>query len=146
MWHGMRLSPVVFVAIVASACEGSSPLPVPTAPTAPASAPASHVPFTLSGTVFELTPAGRVAVEDVEIYCDACGSPVGHTFTHTDVSGSYAFSWAYPGTFPLLLRKDGYRDPSGQLPGTVKGWLTRQVTVAGDTRFDIEIVRESPAQ
>ena len=41
-----------------------------------------RVSYTLSGIVYELSSSGRVPIEGVEVYCDGCGSEVGHT-SHT---------------------------------------------------------------
>ena len=41
--------------------------------------------------VYETTPDGRVPLEGVVLYCDGCGSPVGHTFVTTDTNGLYRF-------------------------------------------------------
>jgi hypothetical protein len=97
-----------------------------------------RVAYTLSGVVYEETPNGRVPVEGVEIYCDACGSEVGHTYVHTDTNGSYSLAWSYNGIYPLLVRKEGYAvlNPSGvNSPNGINA------TVNGDTRFDIQLVR-----
>lgn len=96
--------------------------------------------FVLSGVVFEVTEAGRVPVEGVELYCDSCGSPEGHTFVDTDANGFYRFEWTFNGVHPLFVRKSGYdiHDPTG----TVRDQLGRvQARVDGDTRFDIQLVR-----
>lgn len=79
-------------------------------------------------------------VEGVQLYCDSCGSPDGHTFTSTDANGFYSFSWARNGVHPLLVWKDGYVvvDPTGMLSD---GTGVKNATVNGDTRFDIEVVR-----
>jgi hypothetical protein len=98
------------------------------------------VSYVLSGMVFEVTEAGQAPIEGVELYCDGCGSPVGHTFVLTDANGSYSFSWTLNGLNPLFVTKAGYAivDPTGTLldrEGRVK------VTVNGDTRFNIQLVR-----
>jgi hypothetical protein len=96
--------------------------------------------FTLSGVVFERTATGTAPIENVEVYCDSCGSPYGHTFAHTDAHGFYSFSYTFPGANPLLIRRAGYGDPPGQPPGPVAGSQWRVPIVIGDTRFDIELV------
>jgi hypothetical protein len=93
--------------------------------------------YVLSGVVFEITAAGRVPIEGVEVYCDSCGSPVGHTFVYTDAKGFYSLSWTVNGTHPLLVTKAGFgltgglRDEFGRISAIVKG----------DTRFDIQLLR-----
>ena len=91
--------------------------------------------YTLSGVVFERAPTGTAPIEGVEVYCDGCGSPFGHTFAHTDADGIYRFAYTYSGTNPLQVGKPGYGDPVGETPGR------RQPMVTGNTRFDIELVR-----
>ena len=95
--------------------------------------------YTLFGIVSEITPTGLAPVEGVEVYCDSCGE-FGHTFTYTDAKGAYSFSGVYGGLTPLLIRKTGFQvvDPARTLPD---GTGTRNATVNGDTRFDIELVR-----
>ena len=97
--------------------------------------------YTLSGVVFERAPTGMVPIAGVEVYCDGCGSPFGHTFAHTGTDGVYSFTYTLSGTNPLLIRKVGYGDPVGQAPGPVQGSQWRRPVVTGDTRFDIELVR-----
>ena len=79
-------------------------------------------------------------VEGVDLYCDSCGSPVGHTFTATDANGSYSFEWAQNGVHPLLVWKTGY-DVIDATHVLADGTAVRNATVNGDTRFDIQIVR-----
>ena len=52
---------------------------------------------------------------------------------YTDSNGFYSFSWLFPGYQTLLVSKEGYRTLLGQ------PFLT--MTVAGDTRLDIQLVR-----
>lgn len=96
----------------------------------------------LSGVVFEMTAAGPVPVEGVELYCDSCGSPSGHTYVYTGADGAYRFEWTYDGVHPLFVRKDGYKifDPTGTLLDSL-GRIA--ATVKGDTRFDVQLVRRS---
>jgi len=98
---------------------------------------ASHI---LSGMVFEMTATGQVPVEGVEIYCDSCGSPDGHTFVNTDADGFYSLAWAIDGVHPLFVTKAGYAiyDPTGKLRDQY-GRIS--ATVSGDTRFDVRLVR-----
>ena len=86
--------------------------------------------------VYESTPGGRVPLDGVVLYCDGCGSPVGHTFVTTDANGLYRFAWTLNGkNWIQFVSKDGYRyaGPFEQ--------LGIPVNVNGDTRFDIELVK-----
>lgn len=80
----------------------------------------------------------------MEIYCDSCGSPSGHTFVYTDADGFYSLAWAKNGPHPLLVRKAGYTlfDPTGT---SRDGFGRVTATVLGDTRFDIQIVKQPQA-
>lgn len=98
-----------------------------------------NVTYVLSGLVFEVTATGRLPIEGVSLYCDSCGDPFGHTYAYSDASGLYRFAWTANGATPLIVEKNGYT-LAGNLPtGPVKGWIV--VSVNGDTRFDIELVR-----
>jgi hypothetical protein len=130
-----RLSVVLISAVLLSACDGGGR--PPTAPTAATPAPVPAAPlvtYTLFGTIFEVTPAGRVPVEGVGVYCDGCGSPEGHTQAYTDADGLYSFAWSRNGPTPLLVGKAGY-DVVGNANEPIVA------TVVGDTRFDIELAR-----
>jgi hypothetical protein len=100
--------------------------------------------FTISGVVFEQTAAGRTPLENVDLYCDSCGEiGVGHTFTRTDTNGHYTFVGVFAGNNPIQVSKAGYQYPDGQLIGSGSPqWYMRQVSVVGDTRLDIELVRK----
>lgn len=126
--------------ILVSGCDGRASIPGSTAPTptpTPTPSPTPAVTYILSGVVFEMTAEGRVPIEGVEVYCDSCGSPVGHTFVSTDPNGSYSLSWAANGVHPLYVTKAGYQmfDPAGVVRDTI------DAAVHGDTQFDIELVR-----
>ena len=79
-------------------------------------------------------------VAGVDLYCDSCGSPEGHTFTTSDTNGFYSFEWVNNGVHPLIVWKDGYQvvDPEGML---ADGRQMKYATVAGDTQFEIHVVR-----
>jgi hypothetical protein len=97
--------------------------------------------YTLSGTVFEIADAGNVPLEGVEVYCDSCGSPDGHTSVYTDADGVYNLGWAINGVHNLMAIKPGYElvNPAGSSAGRIS------VTVNGNTRFDIQLARTAPA-
>jgi hypothetical protein len=138
-----QVIPVLFIAIGICGCRSST---VPTSPTAPgpsaipAPPPGPQPTYTVSGVVFEVTPTGQLPVEDVELYCDSCGSPSGHTFTSTDVNGTYSFSWAQNGFHDLLVWKAGYDVINPRHP-LADGTAVKRARVDGDTRFDIQIAR-----
>jgi len=136
------LIPIAFIG-----CGGSTPVSSPMAPTplpttsAPVPAPTAPRPtFTLSGIVFEVTSAGEGPVEGVEVYCDSCGVPDGHSFRYTDSSGFYSFDGVYDGNNPLLVRKAGYRviDPVRTFPD---GTGVRNAEVSGNTSYNIAVER-----
>ena len=131
----------VWLAILMCACDGdgaraTSPTPQPplTPPT-----PVSGTTYTLSGVVFEAGSDGNVAVANVEVYCDSCGVPDGHTFRQTDGNGAYSFDGVSNGRTLLLVSKPGYKLSRPDETG-VSGGIN--ATVEGDTRFDIELVRQ----
>lgn len=134
--------------------DGSGPGPIrPTPPTqGPPAAPPPPGPSptlnTLSGVVFEVTSAGNTPVEGVEVYCEPCGPPEGHSARHTDVNGVFVFQGAggvAAGPIELLLAKRGYMlpDQPDQAGPSGNSWMGAvTVTVTGDTRHDIRIVRK----
>jgi len=135
---------VLALMAVVFSCSGCGPSDSPTSPSVPPTVAAPVPPsgpqptYTLSGVVTEMSAEGPKPVADVEVYCDSCGSPVGHTFAYPDAQGLYSFSWAANGVHPLLVRKAGYgvTDPTTTYPD---GTGVRNVTVNGDTRFDIQM-------
>lgn len=80
--------------------------------------------YTLSGVVSEMTPTGQVPVEGVHVEWSDL-----HDVSMTDTNGFYSFSGVPAGLNSLWVNKAGYQ--AG----------TRQVTITGDTRFDIQLVR-----
>lgn len=152
----LAVAAAVVLATSISACgDGSGPSPVrPTPPVTPPAAPTPSPPatlYTLSGVVFEVTSAGNTPVEGVEVYCEPCGPPDGHSLRQTDAKGAYSFDG--PGGVAstgmtviwMLVAKKGYvlpGQPDGSGPNG-DGWMgTVNVTVAGDTRYDIQIIRK----
>jgi len=138
----IRLSTLVSLTVLLSACDGRtsvSPTPPPAAVITP-----SSVTYVLSGVVFEITDAGRVPLEGVELYCDSCGSPDGHTYVYSNADGVYRLEWTPDGVHALFVSKSGYEivDPNGTLRDAT-GRIS--ATVRGDTVFDVQLVRRSPA-
>jgi hypothetical protein len=146
---------LLFVAALAG-CEGSSPSAptLPSTPSTPAPQPTvrptpgrpAMLDVTLSGVVFELTPSGRAPIEGATLHCGACGAET-HAWAYTDSNGFYEFIGVWPDGLPVTViwvDKDGFGDPPGlPTPGLPRpyGPGSRAVTIHGDTRFDIELVR-----
>ena len=136
---------VLALGLGAAACSSADPF-VPLAPSPlPQSAPPPPTttavlpgPFVLSGVVFETTPTGRAPVENVQVYCDACGQ--GHVSVQTDSNGFYRMSDVLWGSYPILVHREGY-DVIDSVD-TPRTWSGRRVaTVHGDTQFDIQVSR-----
>jgi hypothetical protein len=113
--------------------------------------------YSLSGVVSEVTPAGLVPVDGAlveESSCEedappsppffpsgACQIYVSQT-TKTDRKGFYSFSGLYSGrNNGVWVIKEGFDDPLGvpRYPENSEGG--QSVTIVGDTRFDIQLVR-----
>ena len=114
-----RLSVPLTLAILVCACSSS--------PTSPKATGAS---YTVSGVVVALSAAGLMPVEDVRVTADA---PVGST-NHDTLGATTGKDGLYSltvdaGVRSLLLIRSGYVTAE------------KSVTVSGDTRFDIQIVR-----
>lgn len=95
--------------------------------------------FVLSGVVFEITGGGAVPVEGSHVYCDSCGDG-GHSSVETDSEGHYAFPAVYNGDTPIIISKAGYAVVA-PIRTLQDGSGMKNVTVNGDTRFDVELVR-----
>ena len=123
-----------------SACDDASRSPTSPTPTPAATVPTPTPAVTgmLSGLVFEVTPAGKAPVEGVKILCDTCGA--GHIELVTDVNGAYSFGQVANGRTPLWFSKPGYNLAQPDYTGEGGGGMN--ATVNGDTRFDIELVRQ----
>jgi hypothetical protein len=137
----------------------SAQLPSPTAPTGfqppPTPQPNGHgeyvVDVTLSVAVFEMTPAGRTPVAGVQIWSSEQAMGV------TDANGVFRVRpvWVCPCTWApsvdadvtsVYWEKRGYEDPVGQpdsvfhLARSAGGW--RDARISGDTRLEIELVKQ----
>ena len=78
----------------------------------------------LSGVVFEMTPSGRVLLDNVRVHWSDH-----HTDYYTASDGFFTFSEVFNGVTTLVASKDGYQE------------VVLQSAVKGDTRFDIQLVR-----
>jgi hypothetical protein len=140
--------------------SGPSPLPlaqavIPPEPRAPSSWLTGYTltAVSLSGAVYELTPTGRVPIPGARIYCEPCGTET-HTFVTADENGFYIFPaelangggvWLSGKRTPIFVENNGYTDPAGVpfFPNVCpRGFSCREVLINGDTRFDIELVRQ----
>jgi hypothetical protein len=148
--YGSSWAPTAPSPIAPAPAVAQSPLPpLPPQPSPRYGASYLWYEVSVSGRVTELTPAGQVPVEHVSIYCDACGEQ-GHSTSYTDSAGRYSFPaesglragiWLSPGVpTTLLVRKEGY-DLIGADVDYGNGYIGRNVTISGDTRFDIQLVR-----
>ena len=125
------------------------PAPTPAPTPAPPQPPAPEILYSLSGVIFEETSTGRVPVENVEIYCEPCGRPGGHSARFTDAQGAYSFDGPQGGvavgTFEISLAKKGFVLPGqpDQSGASGLGSMGRvPVTIRGDTRLDVQILRK----
>jgi hypothetical protein len=158
--------------LITQVCIGCGGDGTPTTPVSPspAVAPASPAPPTsqppvppgpfgytlaavsLSGTVYEVTPEGRVPIPGIGVYCELCGTET-HTWAVADSKGFYIFPadlstgggiWLSARNTPVLVESRGYRDPDG-FSGSCS-WLSdryscREVFIQGDTQLDVELVK-----
>ena len=144
---------MVLATLVSGCSEGLQRSPI--TPTSPQMPPAAQTPaapitlYTLSGLVFEVTSAGNRPIEGVEVYCEQCGPPAGHSGRFTDRNGAYSFDGAGglagASIVELLVAKQGYILPNQPDQSGPSGlsWMGRvNVSVKGDTRYDIQITRK----
>lgn len=160
---------ILVLAAGLAGCDGASApsAPAPTVqlqqtprPTGSGSSTYSVADVILSGVVYEVTATGRVPIEGVHVRSDYF-----HMFPTPDVAtdshGFFSFRpvwvcpcslalWVDAGVTALWVDKDSYEAPAGEptstfnnRPGTTgpPDRRLRDVTIKGDTRFDIELVR-----
>lgn len=113
--------------------------------------------YTLSGVVSEVTPTGLTPLEGAHVHQSSCeevlpappffpgsGCPVLIFQTvRTDKQGRYSFAGLYSGKNNSIgVSTDGFEDPFGSSDGPEgPGPKDRAVTIDGDTRFDVQLVR-----
>ena len=164
MFRVMRSSIALGVVLGLAGCgdggsQNPSPMSGPSAPTAPApitppAPPGTRVPVdwmegytltavSLSGVVYEMTPSGVTPVPGAVVYCERCGE-ITHTWATADANGFYRFPgdpatgggiWLSPGQPTSIIARGVNFEPHP--------WLGRNldVTITGDTPFDVELVR-----
>jgi hypothetical protein len=113
--------------------------------------------YTLSGVVSEATPTGLTPLEGAHVHeysCEeivpappffpgeACPVLIFQT-VRTDKQGRYSFTGLYAGKENSIgVSKDGFEDPFGISDGPEgPGPNDRTVTIDGDTRLDVQLVR-----
>jgi hypothetical protein len=149
---------LVFV-LALSGCGGGDSSPLPVGPSldvprvfVPSPPPVAAVDWmagytltaaSLSGLIYESTPTGRAPIPGAVVYCERCGE-ITHTWATADANGFYRFPgelttgggiWLSPGQpTPILV---------GGVNFEPQPWLGRSlsVTITGDTRVDVELVR-----
>ena len=110
--------------------------------------------YTLSGVVSEVTPTGLIPLEGArvdEYSCEEllpappffpgkeCLVVISQT-ARTDKQGRYSFSGLYPGKENSIgVSKEGFEDP---FASSDEGY--QAVTIDGDTRLDVQLVRRAP--
>jgi hypothetical protein len=109
------------------------------------------VDVTLSGVVYEVTPAGRVPIQGVQFYSSETAGGV------TDINGVFKVHpvWVCPCEWApsveanitaIAFEKAGYELPAGLPPSrfdfTGGSDHHRDVKIEGDTRIDVELVRK----
>ncbi len=59
---------------------------------------------------------------------------------YTDSKGLYTFKGVWDSAFWISVTKPGYQDPRGPTnSGLSDGYVRRDVTVNGDTRFNVQL-------
>ena len=125
--RGSRAVAGVALALLTWACDGgnrSSSLTSPNALPAP-----TRPNSTLSGVVFTVEPTGLAPLADARVRLDIGSFRLDAT---TDQNGLYSMSGLYEGSSSITTSRDGYDTD------------TRKVTISGDVRLDIRVVRRVP--
>jgi hypothetical protein len=128
------------LALTGIGCSGANQS-IPAAPSPP---PASQT-FILFGVVTEATSSGAAPIAGVQIDVASCPETTqgsctsGSRSTTSDAQGSYAMPGVYyGGRNTVWAYKAGFGFPPG---ARVDGEGAQSVTVTGDTRLDIQLVR-----
>lgn len=133
---------VLLIMTSLAGCNGASST-LPTAPSTarpmpPPVAACSLAGITLSGVVSEVTSTGTAPIAGARVFVSDDQDK------STDSEGFFSFTpvpVCVPGQIVIWVGKDGYDDEVGQpvVPGYGAGW--RVVTIDGDTRLEITLVR-----
>ena len=98
----------------------------------PTNPPPRHViqPLTISGTVFELTPGGRVALSGARVFAEKLVDVVA-TGSVSDALGRYALCGLPQDTWQVFAVKDGYQT-----------WVGGASWLSASSTLDIELKRK----
>src|SRR5688572_17320444 len=125
----------------------STPTPTPI-PGARPTLPDAIADSVLSGVVFEVSSTGRIPLAGVTLHLLTCGAvncPPSSTAAHevkTGENGGYRIAGVYNGALNFFwIRNEVYDLVNPVVPGTCPDGCDRVVTVNGDTRLDIDLVR-----
>lgn len=159
---------ILVLAAGLAGCEGASSRS-PTGPSTPQQGPRptgsgpdtfNTADVILSGVIYEETPMGRVPIEGVLVSPDYFHVlPSANIITDSQGYFSFRGVWVCPcswapwvdaGITLIRVEKDGYTAPAGQPASVFRNPLypdmprddhMRDVTINGDTRVEIELVR-----
>jgi hypothetical protein len=117
-------------------------LPPPVVPT-PQRAVANGV---LSGVINEVTASGRIPLEGATVYLLTCGTwncPDAVDYTvKTDKDGRYRIAGVFNGELNFFwVRDELYALVNPMAPGTCPDDCDRVITVNGDTKLNVDLVR-----
>ena len=155
MTSKVQLGIVVLIALAGCGSDaGRASVPTaPSSPTPPQSVATGRQPspwppgvldsnVTLSGVVFEIANGSELPIERAWVYCELCGEET-HSATYTDARGVYSFKGIWGTVLSISVSKEGYEDPAGPTnTGFPNGPGWRDVTINGDTRFNIQLARK----
>src|SRR5262245_18685540 len=114
----------LWVMLAIGACD--SPSAGPTPPTPPTPSAPSAATTNLSGLVFEITPAGRIPLADIQVSAvvmPAAGGMYTHPTTYTGADGRYSFLQLPPGSAVVHAHSAGRRQVCGALPALTANTL-----------------------
>ena len=114
-----------FCVLLATACESRTPIDG-IGRTPPAPSPSTTSTTSLSGQVFEVTPAGRFALADIGVtvvVMPAAGGVYTHMTTTAAPDGRYAFVQLPPGSAVVYAHSPGRLQICGALPALTASTL-----------------------
>ena len=154
MTHKFQLGIIVSIAQALTGCAEGGRSSLPSAPSSVASLPSLPVSTpqrpvadaVLSGVINEVTASGRIPLGGATVYLMTCGTSncpdvVAHS-VKTDKDGAYRIDGVFNGHLNFFwVRDDVYELLNPMAPGTCPDGCDRVVTVNGDTRLNVDLVR-----